>query len=108
MASDLKFERVILYASILARNFPWTRIVQRGQVIKVLNETCRADLLPKVAGFLLRGPTGGSGSHGFKDVGGGVVHNREDEWAGHSGLGTRLHCVNVWIPFILRGKVPRP
>jgi len=26
-----------------------------------------------------------------------VVHNREYEWAGHSGLGTAAHCRDVWI-----------
>jgi hypothetical protein len=105
--SDLKLERAILYASVLERNFPWSKIAKRAQILRVLNETCRADLLPKLAGVVLRGPSGASGCYGFDDVAGGVVHNREDEWAGHSGLGTKLHCVNVWIPFILRGKIPR-
>jgi hypothetical protein len=62
---------------------------------------------PKLAGIVLRGPSGASGCHGFDDTAGRVVHNREDEWAGHSGLGTPLHCKNVWIPFILHGKLPK-
>ena len=104
--SDLKLERVILYASVLERAYPWSTINRRGQVMRVLNETCPSDILPKIAGFALRGPSGASGCHGFTDLAGGVVHNREDKWAGHSGLGTTLHCKNVWIPFILRGKLP--
>jgi len=105
--SDFRLERAIFYASVLQRMFPWTTIAKRGQVLRVLNETCRADLLPKLAGIALRGPSGSSGCYGFSDLAGGMVHNREDEWSGHSGLGTRLHCEQVWIPFILRGKLPK-
>jgi hypothetical protein len=104
--SDLKLERVVLYASVLDSGYPWSTIARRGQVTRVLNETCPSDILPKVARFLLRGPSGASGCHGFSDLAGGVVHNREDKWAGHSGLGTTLHCKNVWIPFIVKGKLP--
>lgn len=105
ITSDFKLERAILYAAVLDRDFPWSTIAGRRQVSKVLNETCRADILPKIAGFALRGPSGSSGCYGFRDAST-VVHNREDEWAGHCGLGTRLHCTEVWIPFILDGKLP--
>jgi hypothetical protein len=104
---ELKFERIILYASILSRKFPWSTIANRGQVLKVLNETCKSDLWPKCAYIGVRGPTGASGCHGFKDAAGTVVHSREYQWSGHSGLGTPAHCREVWIPFILNGKIPR-
>jgi hypothetical protein len=107
MVAEIRFERVVLYASILSRKYPWGKIARRGQVLKVLNETCKSDKLPKVARVALRGPTGSSGCHGFKDPAGSVVHSREYEWAGHSGLGTAAHCRDVWIPFILNGKIPR-
>ncbi|HEV8384368.1 MAG TPA: hypothetical protein VGQ11_05805, partial [Candidatus Acidoferrales bacterium] len=61
----LKFDKVILCGSILPRDFPWTRLVARGQVDYVYNDFGGRDVWCGTVGFGIPGKTGPSGRDGF-------------------------------------------
>jgi len=98
--TDLVLKRVILFGSILSREYPWPEVAGRGQVDCVLNEVGRNDLWPKVAAVCVP-DSGQSGCKGFLNADK-IVLEREYPRAGHSDLEYRLHYKRVWIPF-LRG-----
>jgi pimeloyl-ACP methyl ester carboxylesterase len=96
---DLKLHRIVLFASILPRSFPWESLMDRGQVQKVLNESCAADPWPRRAGYWISG-AGSSGCYGFRPTNE-RIREEAHEWTEHSRLGTHLHCSSRWIPFLL-------
>jgi hypothetical protein len=52
-------------------------------------------------------PTGSCGRVGFIDCQADVVANVPYAHVGHTRLPVPLHMENVWLPFLLRGVVPR-
>jgi hypothetical protein len=100
---DLALHRVVLFGSILPRNYEWKTLMERGQVERVLNEACDRDPWPRRARYCIPG-SGESGCEGF-DPSRPEILERKYEWTEHSGLGTALHCANVWVPFLL-GRDP--
>jgi len=100
---DMCLKRIIFFGSILPRDFPWSAIVNTGQVQTVLNETCPRDPWPKRAGFWIP-RAGTSGCCSFNPNTN--VVERSYGFTEHSGLATALHCDETWIPFLLSGKTP--
>ena len=106
----IRFERAILYGSVLPKDFDWSNVREEEQVRKVLHETCPSDWIVYCAGLLPH--AGSSGCTGFTDLADGLVEQRTYSYTGHAALGTVLHCEKVWIPFLLNGtltpKRPKP
>ena len=96
---DVCFKRMILYGSILPRNYEWNAMRAAGRVEAVLNERSRSDFWPKVARFGIPG-SGPSGVKGFKE-GADFIVDREFPYTAHSGLAHELHYRKSWIPFLL-------
>ena len=61
---NIRFDKVILCASILPRDFPWQDVLDRGQVTVVRNEYGRNDLPCRIAPWFIKG-AGTSGQEGF-------------------------------------------
>lgn len=103
---SLTLDRLILWGSILPRDFPWPQVERHRQVASVLHEWCPKDPWPGRA-RLLFAPVGAgdSGSRGFRSPAA-VVHEMAYEKTGHSNLGTEQHCVRTWIPFLTHGHLP--
>jgi len=99
---ELVLPRIVTFGSILPCEFPWRRLMERGQVSRVLNETCQRDGWPRRARLWISG-AGPSGCDGFTREP--FIDQEEYEWTDHSRLATEMHCRRVWIPFIL--GVPR-
>jgi len=60
----IRFNKVILCGSILPRDFPWDKLIERGQVQAVRNEFGVRDPWVKRVGCFVRG-AGPSGAYGF-------------------------------------------
>ena len=104
---SLSLGRICLVGSILRTDFPWREVRNRGQYESVLNEASEDDYwvrlargCPKCIGI------GTAGYNGFA-VGSPFVYDRRYRGVGHSGLATRSHCEEVWVPYLVRGAVPR-
>jgi pimeloyl-ACP methyl ester carboxylesterase len=79
---EVKFDKVILAGSIASETMDWSKILNSGQVIRVLNEVATKDIWPKVAKTFVNG-AGNSGCNGFS-----FSHERLDQKhhpIGHSG-----------------------
>lgn len=93
----IRFNRVILCGSILPTNFPWDKILARGQVQCVRNEYSPRDFWAKIVRFLVRG-SGPSGVKGFS-----CQHERliqEEFQYDHSEYFERGHMNSRWMPFL--------
>ena len=103
---SLMLGRICLFGSILPTNFPWRVIREREQYDSILNEICDEDPWPRCASRCLWwAGAGASGCDGFVESGASVNECPYD-WTGHSQLGTRLHCQQTWLPFLLHGVLP--
>lgn len=102
---SLKVGRLILLGSILPPDFPWTRLVERGQVEAILNHGATNDRWVPLAQWVIPG-SGPGGTRGFPAP----VHNIPATGLGHSDYFLQRHLrplfTNVWQPF-LAWRVPR-
>lgn len=96
---ELKLDRLILCGSIVDKEYPWTKIIERGQVRGVLNECGTKDIWAKLAVWIVR-DAGPSGVEGFSDKANGIVADVHRSGFRHSDFFYSLHVQNVWIPFI--------
>jgi hypothetical protein len=95
--SDLKFDKIILCGSILPRNFPWDKILERGQVNYVRNEYGIKDVWVRLVEWFIRG-TGTSGWNGFA-----ISHERliqKEFLFDHSEYFDQGHMSKKWVPFL--------
>ena len=94
---NIRLEKIILCGSILPVNFPWDKIIERGQVQAVRNEYGVKDFWCKNVRHFIPG-TGLSGVKGFK-----CAHPRLDQKKflfGHSEYFEIGHMKNYWMPFL--------
>ncbi|HLM88539.1 MAG TPA: SEFIR domain-containing protein [Streptosporangiaceae bacterium] len=112
----IRFNRVILCGSILPRDFPWDKLIARGQVQAVRNEFGVRDPWVIWVRWFVRG-TGPSGSSGFA-----CTHERleqEEFDFTHGDYFGIDHMEDRWIPFLNKpleeiprsdvgGRIPRP
>ncbi|MGH9821999.1 MAG: tetratricopeptide repeat protein, partial [Blastocatellia bacterium] len=103
---EIRFERVILVGSIIPIDYSWRVRLDARQVISVLNECARQDIVVKLAEWVISN-AGPSGSRGFEDNAGGLVTERKHPRFGHSDYFYRLNYTNNWIPFLSDGTAPR-
>lgn len=94
---ELILPRIVTFGSILPCEFPWGRLLELGQVGRILNETCQQDPWPRRAPLFIS-DSGTSGCDGFPAEP--FIDQREYDWTDHSRLATEMHCRRVWIPFI--------
>lgn len=94
---NIRFDKVILCASILPRDFPWQDVLDRGQVTAVLNEYGSNDLPCRIAPWFIKG-AGTSGQEGFWSRHDSLVQN-EFHFT-HSEYFERGHIEAHWFPFI--------
>jgi serine/threonine-protein kinase len=112
----IRFNKVILCGSILPSDFPWDKLIERGQVQAVRNEYGVRDPWVKRVRWFVRG-TGPSGASGFT-----CRHDRleqeEFEYDHGDYFGTD-HMEDRWIPFLNKtlpelprakdeSRIPRP
>jgi serine/threonine-protein kinase len=101
----LKFDKVLLCGSILPVDFPWDRLIERGQVQSVRNEFGREDVWTRAVGWFVAG-TGPSGLIGFS-----ARHpqfEQEQFDFAHSEYFERGHMQNRWVPFLSMRIARRP
>lgn len=95
----LRFDKIILCGSILPTNFPWDKLIERGQVQSVRNEYGVRDIWSGLVRWCVAG-TGSSGRDGFT-----CVHDRlvqeEFEYA-HSEYFDKGHMRAKWLPFLTK------
>jgi pimeloyl-ACP methyl ester carboxylesterase len=103
---EIKFHRIILCGSIVRRDYPWSKILDRGQAECVLNDYGAKDWVVAVAPCFAN-DVGPSGKVGFEDHAGGRLHQRGHEEFSHSDYFYSLNYQQLWIPF-LRGMDPAP
>jgi serine/threonine-protein kinase len=99
----LRFDKILLCGSILPTNFPWDKIIERGQVQSVRNEYGKSDFWTRIVGWFIPA-TGPSGLHGFSTVHARIMQEQFD--FDHGEYFERGHMENRWIPF-LSAKIER-
>lgn len=95
----LRFNKVILCGSILPVDFPWTTLLDSGQVQALRNEYGARDFWTGRVGHFIPG-TGASGHDGFN-----LVHSRLEQERfefSHSEYFERSHMEGRWMPFLSR------
>jgi hypothetical protein len=102
----IRFNKVILCGSILPIDFPWDKLIERGQVQAVRNEFGVRDLWVKRVQCFVRG-TGPSGAAGFT-----CKHDRLEQEKfnyRHSQYFGLDHMEDRWIPFLNKplAEIPR-
>ena len=93
----IRFDKVILCGSILPVDFPWDKLIERGQVQAVRNEYGARDLWVKCVCWFVRG-TGPSGAYEFTRE-----HKRLEQRKfdyDHSEYFGKDHIEHHWIPFL--------
>jgi len=93
----LTFNKVILCGSILPQDFPWDKLIERGQVQAVRNEHGVRDIWTGLVRWFVAG-TGPSGRHGFK-----CSHGRFEQEKfvyAHSEYFEKGHMEAKWLPFL--------
>jgi len=93
----IRFNKVILCGSILPEDFPWDKLIERGQVQAVRNEYGFRDPWVKRVHCFVRG-TGPSGASGFK-----CQHSRLEQEGFEYDHGDYFgidHMEDRWIPFL--------
>ena len=99
----LRFDKVILCGSILPPEFPWSTILDRGQVRAVRNEFGTRDVWTSLAKVVVPG-TGPSGSAGFADS-----HDllRQELFTfSHSEYFEKAHMREKWMRFLESEVLP--
>jgi hypothetical protein len=102
----IRFNKVILCGSILPADFPWDRLIERGQVQAVRNEYGVRDPWVRRVRCFVRG-TGPSGASGFT-----CQHERleqEEFEYDHGDYFGLDHMEDRWLPFLNRplAEIPR-
>ena len=102
----IRFNKVILCGSILPREFPWDKLIERGQVQAIRNEYGVRDPWVKLVSCFVRG-TGPSGAFGFT-----CNHDRleqEEFEYDHGDYFGIDHVEDRWIPFLNKplAEIPR-
>ena len=102
----IRFNKVILCGSILPRDFPWDKLIERGQVQAVRNEYGVRDPWVRRVRWFVRG-TGPSGASGFT-----CQHDRleqEEFEYDHGDYFGPDHMEDRWIPFLNKplAEIPR-
>ena len=102
----IRFNKVILCGSILPREFPWDKLIERGQVQAVRNEYGVRDPWVKRVSCFVRG-TGASGASGFT-----CKHERleqEEFEYDHGDYFGIDHMEGRWMPFLNKPleEIPR-
>jgi hypothetical protein len=102
----IRFNKVILCGSILPADFPWDRLIERGQVQAVRNEYGVRDPWVRWVRWFVRG-TGPSGASGFT-----CRHDRleqEEFEYDHGDYFGIDHMEDRWLPFLNRPleEIPR-
>lgn len=96
---QVKFDKVILCGSIVRRDFPWSKIIERNQVSQVLHDYGKLDVWAKLVEWVVS-DAGQSGLHGFSDLANGrVVEQCHPEFR-HSDYFFKLNYKGNWIPFL--------
>jgi pimeloyl-ACP methyl ester carboxylesterase len=98
----LRFNKVILCGSILPQDFPWEKLIERGQIQAVRNEYATNDLPTRLVRWFVAG-TGPSGREAF-----GCSHERFEQDCfkyTHSEYFDKGHMEAKWLPF-LRQQLP--
>jgi hypothetical protein len=110
----LRFDKIILCGSILPVDFPWDKLIERGQVQSVRNEHGVKDIWVRLVGWVVA-DTGPSGHKGFI-----CTHERLDQeefYYDHSEYFDSGHIEAKWLPFLQKSldtipsnsfSVPRP
>lgn len=104
--SNVRFDRIILYGSIVRCNFPWAKMLATGRVQAVLNEHGGRDIWATCAHLCVprAGPSGGR--RGFDKVNDSRFHQTYHPTLGHSDLLNEGWYEDRWIPF-LQGRDPK-
>ena len=95
----LRFDKVVLCGAILPRDFPWNKLIDRGQVQAVRNEFGTQDEPTRFVKWFVAG-TGPSGRDGFT-----CSHNRLEQERfeyTHSEYFDKGHMEAKWLPFLQR------
>lgn len=95
------FDKVILCGSIVRRDFPWSKIIERKQVSQVLHDYGKLDVWARLVEWVVS-DAGQSGLHGFRDLANGQVVEQCHPEFRHSDYFFKLNYRENWIPF-LRG-----
>lgn len=98
--NDLDFERILLYGSIIPRNFNWGMFARNMKPNSILNHIGTDDFYPVLATCFTFG-YGASGHLGFKTA---KVVDRFFK-LGHSEFFTDEHIKSLWAPFIIDGII---
>lgn len=94
----VRFDKVILVASIVDRSFDWDKVINRGQINFLRNDYGEKDIWPRVASwFAYEG--GDSGSYGFHSKGHLIVQKQFPHHK-HSDYFKELHFSKEWIPIL--------
>lgn len=101
----LRFNKVLLCGSILPTDFPWDRLIERGQVQAVRNEFGSEDIWTRAVGWFVPG-TGPSGLTGF-DVRHPRLEQERFDFA-HSEYFERSHMKSRWLPYLTVQVAERP
>jgi pimeloyl-ACP methyl ester carboxylesterase len=99
----LKVNKVILCGAILPKDFPWDKLLKRGQVRAVRNEYGVKDIWVKLVRFFVP-KTGRSGADGFT-----CCHPKLEQERfefSHSQYFAEGHMEAFWMPFLNRIEVP--
>ncbi len=102
----IRFDKVILCGSILPPDFPWDRLIDRGQVQAVRNEFGVRDPWVRWVRWFVRG-TGPSGAVGF--TGKHPRLEQEEFDFDHGDYFGLDHMEDRWVPFLARTlpEIPR-
>lgn len=93
----LRFDKIILCGSILPVDFPWDKLIDRGQVQAVRNEHGVRDVWAKLVSWGVA-DTGISGHRGFERHHDRLVQEQFDYE--HSEYFDRGHMEAKWLPFL--------
>ena len=96
------FEQVILVASIVPQDYPWSDMLNARRVTWVVNNFSGKDLWPKVAGRIVR-RAGNSGAYQFDDKHR-ALHQVEHPHHGHSDYFSQGNFRRNWVPTLLLDK----
>lgn len=100
---DIKFDRVILCGCILPRDFPWDKLLNRGQVNAVRNEYGAKDIWSDIVPWFVSG-AGSSGKAGFLREHPKLIQQQFPFQ--HSDYFSTGHIKTYWLPFISE-EIPR-
>ncbi len=95
----LRFNKVIVCGSILPPEFPWSKLIARGQIQAVRNEFGAKDVWTRMVQFAVP-DAGPSGIDGFHESG--LRIEQEKFHFKHSEYFDRAHMKSRWLPFLLR------